>query len=147
MQSEFSVSAELVSNINKWFDLYSLDASEMGKAFADWKQKTCYTASGKPRYRLGYIRSLHSFYIAVSNAFEREHCIFGYWYESEFYTTYKGSNELTKKYNFKTTEILLNLKLDQKIWDTLPLGQYYAKNLKRFHGADHAYIAAAKQGN
>jgi hypothetical protein len=138
MKSEFSVSAELVSNINKWFDLYSLDASEMGKEFADWKQKTCYTASGKPRYRLGYIRSLHSFYIAVNNTFERDHCIFGYWYESEFYTTHKASHKLVQGKDFKNVETLLDMKFSQDIWDTLPRGQYYAKNLKRFYGTDQA---------
>jgi len=135
MKTEFSITSDLASSVVKWFDL-SLSSDEMRSQFETWIAETCYTQKtsrfdgGKPRYRKGFIASLNAFYIALKESHINNYCVFGYWYKSEFYSTYRSSNELVKNNNLKTTNELHDLKLDQQIWDSLPRGMYYAKSLK-----------------
>ncbi|AFK66603.1 hypothetical protein COPG_00007 [Colwellia phage 9A] len=132
MLSEYAVTEALSQKVCNWID-QTLSCEEMKINFNDFVETTCYTENGNPRYRLGYIRSLHGFYISLRDAQAKHFCVFGYWYESEFYTTFKASHKLTIQYNFKRSDHMIEIGLTPAQWDKLPRGVYYAANLKTFY--------------
>ena len=87
------------------------------------------TRGGKLRYPKKTLGELQRLWRALSDTYTSIYCVFGYWYEGEFYTTYKGIEGL------KTTEILHNLepRLTSAQWDKLECGLYYKDTLKKYY--------------
>lgn len=110
--------------------LSSMTNDEMRDHIDNWLNDKLYTSNNNARYRKGFIRTILPFRWLVVDELKREFTVFGYWFEGEFYTTYKARHELTRKYKLKTTELLHDKKLPQSIWDSLTRGEYYASNKK-----------------
>ena len=140
MLTEYSIMNEIAYEVKQGFNLH-LTSSQIGERLEAYYARKLYTLptrtckGGLPRYRKGFMRSLRSAAAAMRNLQEGEKTIFGYEYKGEFYTTYKGKHDLTKKYNLKTTEVLLKLKLTMEEWDSLPRGAYYPDTLTQYYGS------------
>ena len=139
MKTEYAIMNEIAHEVKQGFNLH-LSSSDIGTRLEAYYARTLYTLptktgkGGRPRYRKGFISSLRSAAAAMRDLQQGEKTVFGYEYKGEFYTTYKGKHDLTKKYNLKTTEILHNLKLTMAEWDSLPRGAYYPDTLTQYYG-------------
>lgn len=88
------------------------------------------TSKGYRRYPKKYAGELFRLWLGLKEMHTLEHCVFGYWYEGEFYTTYKNAPK-----SLKTTEYLHNLepRLTSAQWDSLENGMYYKDTLKKHY--------------
>lgn len=131
MKSEYVLIADLFSLVRRGFN-FQQTSTEINKSFDVWKANNCYTKSGKPRYRKGFIQTLHAVFIEYKTVESYKHIVFGYWYQGTFYCTYKNNHESVVKHCLETTNVLHDMKLPLSVWDNMESGYYYPNTLKKY---------------
>jgi hypothetical protein len=91
------------------------------------------TPTGRNRYNKQYQPFFNAIFNELKGVYERKTIVYGYWYEGEFYTTYRKTHASRLVNNLRTTEELHDLKLSQDKWNSLQRGMYYAANPKRVY--------------
>tara|TARA_R110000851_G_C12726724_1_gene529180 strand:+ start:97 stop:501 length:405 start_codon:yes stop_codon:yes gene_type:complete len=132
IQSIFSLHTD-ITNVTKWHFENQPDSVESRAFYKEYLERLNLdqlTPKGARRYPAKIEAELQRLTYSLRDTYTGLMCVFGYWYEEEFYTTYKNAGA-----GLKTTEILHNLepRLTSKQWDTLESGLYYKDTLKKYY--------------
>lgn len=124
MKTTYQLCETLRHDINRWFDYYQT-STQINTYFDEWIKRNCYSKNGKLLVRKKDIDILNYVFYVVKGQNQDQKTIFGYWYKDEFYTTRKNTP-------YKTTKILVDLKLSPEMWNSLKCEFVYKDNLKPY---------------